>query len=67
MDTYMTEHFEGLQERFEGFKKIHHGRIRFKIGEVVVDPEQHHPRHLIAYCRIVEPNRPDSLLDINAS
>jgi len=53
--TYVAEHFEGLQEGFERFEEIHHGGIRFKVGEVVVDPQQHHPRHLVPYRRIVEP------------
>ena len=55
--NYVAVHFERLKERFERFEEVHHGRIGFEIGKVVVDPQQDHPRDLVAHRRVIEPKR----------
>ena len=37
-ETYVTEHFRLFQQRFERFQKVHHGRIRFEVGKMIIDP-----------------------------
>ena len=55
--TYVTVHFRRLEHRLERLEEIHHARVRFEVGEVIVHPEEDDARHLVPHCRIVEPER----------
>ena len=53
--TYVTLHFRRLEHRLERLQEVHHARVRFEIGEVIVHPEEHDARHLVPNRVIVEP------------
>jgi len=44
-----------LQLRLERLQELHHGGVRLEVGEMVVHPQQHHPRHPVSDLAFFEP------------
>lgn len=51
----LSSHALVLQSRLKLLQELHHRRLRFKVGEVVVDPEQYHAGHPIPESMICKP------------